>query len=171
MNPTREVQLWLLRHAHAGDPMKWSGPDDIRPLSDKGRLQAERVGRLLAGSNMRPDAILSSPKLRALETARLTAAELGMSVRVVDELGGPLDLAAVNAMLMAAGDPQRPLLVGHDPDFSTLAAELAGVADLPVRKATLVRIDATRPLEPGSGILRWLVPPDLLSSDGRGGED
>ena len=171
MNPTREVQLWLLRHAHAGDPMKWSGPDDIRPLSDKGRLQAERVGRLLAGSNMRPDAILSSPKLRALETARLAAAELGMSVRVVDELGGPLDLAAVNAMLMAAGDPQRPLLVGHDPDFSALAAELAGVADLPVRKATLVRIDANRPLEPGSGILRWLVPPDLLSSDGRGGED
>ena len=171
MNSTREVQLWLLRHAHAGDPMKWSGPDDIRPLSDKGRLQAERVGRLLAGSNMRPDAILSSPKLRALETARLAASELGMSVRVVDELGGPLDLAIVDALLRAAGDPQRPLLVGHDPDFSMIAAELAGVADLPVRKATLVRIDASRPLEPGSGILRWLIPPDLLSSDGRGGED
>jgi phosphohistidine phosphatase len=171
MNSTREVQLWLLRHAHAGDPMKWSGPDDIRPLSDKGRLQAERVGRLLAGSNMRPDAILSSPRLRALETARLAAAELGMPVRVVDELGGPLNLAAIDAVLRAAGDPQRPLLVGHDPDFSTLAAELAGVGDLPVRKATLVRIDATRPLEPGSGILRWLVPPDLLSTDGRGGDD
>jgi phosphohistidine phosphatase len=171
MNSTREVQLWLLRHAHAGDPMKWSGPDDIRPLSDKGRLQAERVGRLLAGSNMRPDAVLSSPKLRALETARLAASELGMSVRVVDELGGPLNLAAVDALLRTAGDPQRPLLVGHDPDFSALAAELAGVADLPVRKATIVRIDATRPLEPGSGILRWLVPPDLLSSDGRGTED
>ena len=171
MNSAREVQLWLLRHAHAGDPMKWSGPDDIRPLSDKGRLQAERIGRLLAGSNMRPDAILSSPKLRALETARLAASELGMSVRVVDELGGPLDLAIVDALLRAAGDPQRPLLVGHDPDFSMIAAELAGVADLPVRKATLVRIDASRPLEPGSGILRWLIPPDLLSSDGRGGED
>ena len=171
MNSAREVQLWLLRHAHAGDPMKWSGPDDIRPLSDKGRLQAERIGRLLAGSNMRPDAILSSPTLRALETARLAASELGLSVRVVDELGGPLDLAIVDALLRAAGDPQRPLLVGHDPDFSMIAAELAGVADLPVRKATLVRIDASRPLEPGSGILRWLIPPDLLSSDGRGGED
>jgi len=104
MNSAREVQLWLLRHAHAGDPMKWSGPDDIRPLSDKGRLQAERVGRLLAGTNMRPDAILSSPKLRALETARRAASELGMAVRGVDELvdvaGGH---AEVEFALHAAG--------------------------------------------------------------------
>ena len=60
----REIQLHLLRHAHAGDPMKWSGPDDVRPLSEKGRLQAERLGLLLADAAFEPDAILSSPKLR-----------------------------------------------------------------------------------------------------------
>jgi hypothetical protein len=47
-----------------------------------------------------------------------------------------------------------------------LAAELTGVADLPMRKATLIRIDLPRPLLAGSGILRWLVPPDLISRDG-----
>jgi hypothetical protein len=44
-----------------------------------------------------------------------------------------------------------------------LAAELVGVADLPIRKATLVRIDVVRPLQPGQGVLRWLLPPDILT--------
>ena len=89
----REIQLHLLRHAHAGDPMKWSGPDDVRPLSEKGRLQAERLGLLLADAAFEPDAILSSPKLRALDTARLVATPLGMPVVVVEELGGPWTLS------------------------------------------------------------------------------
>ena len=45
-----------------------------------------------------------------------------------------------------------------------LAAELMGVAELPIRKAALIRIDATRPFKPGGGVLRWLVPPDLLGA-------
>jgi phosphohistidine phosphatase len=158
----REIQLHLLRHAHAGDPMKWSGPDDVRPLSEKGRLHAERLGLLLADAAFEPDAILSSPKLRALDTARLVATPLGMPVRVVEELGGPLDIESVEALLAGHGSPRRPLLVGHDPDFSELAAALIGVAELPLRKGTLIRIDLTGPLAPGAGILRWMLPPELL---------
>jgi phosphohistidine phosphatase len=166
MSETAVVQLCLLRHAHAGDPMKWHGPDDLRPLTEKGRQQSERLGRFLAASGFRPDAILTSPKIRAKETAQIVAAELGLVVHVVDDLGGPIDLDAVEMLLHSAGNPARPVLVGHDPDFSMLAAQLAGVADLPVRKAALARIDATRPLEPGLGVLRWLVPPDLLGGEG-----
>ena len=166
MNSRVETQLCLLRHAHAGDPMKWRGPDEVRPLTEKGRQQCERLGLFLAAAGFRPDAILTSPKTRAAETARLVAAALHLDVRVVAELGEPLDLDSVDALLHAAGDPSRPLLVGHDPDFSMLAGELLGVSDLPLRKAALVRIDATRPLQPGTGILRWLVPPDLLGPDG-----
>jgi phosphohistidine phosphatase len=160
----REVQLHLLRHAHAGDPMKWNGPDDARPLSEKGRLQAERLGLLLADASFEPDAIAASPKLRAVDTARLVATPLGLPVRIVDALAGPLDVESVEALLDALGNPSRPLLVGHDPDFSELAAALAGVAELPMRKGALVRIDLARPLEPGSGMLRWLLPPDLLAT-------
>lgn len=165
MNQPVETQLCLLRHAHAGDPMKWTGSDDVRPLTEKGRLQSERLGLFLAKTGFRPDAILTSPKTRAVETARLAAAPLGVDVRVVDALGGPLDIETVERLLRAAGDPRRPILVGHDPDFSQLAAELIGVADLQVRKAALVRIDVVRPLGPGEGLLRWLVPPDLLNAD------
>jgi phosphohistidine phosphatase len=164
MTATNETQLCLLRHAHAGDPMKWVGPDTIRPLSEKGRQQSERLGLFLAGARYQPDAVLSSPKLRALETARLVAAPLGIRVVVVDALGGPLDIESIESVLRSAGDPRRPLLVGHDPDFSSLAAELAGVSELQMRKATLVRLDVVRPLGPGQGLLRWLLPPDLLAA-------
>ena len=164
MSGPREVQLHLLRHAHAGDPMKWNGPDDTRPLSEKGRLQAERLGLLLADAAFDPDAIATSPKLRALDTARLVATPLGMPVRVVDALGGPLDIDSLDALLDSLGNPSRPLLVGHDPDFSELAAALVGVAELPMRKGALIRIDLTRPLGPGSGTVRWLLPPELLAT-------
>ena len=91
------------------------------------------------------------------------ARALGLQVHEVEDLAGPLDISTLEALLTAAGDPARPLLVGHDPDFSELAAELAGLAGLPIRKGALVRIDLPRPLDAGRGTLRWLVPPDLLT--------
>ena len=163
MNANAEVQLHLLRHAHAGDPMKWHGPDEVRPLSEKGRLQAERLGRFLAAAGFAPDTILTSPMLRALETAQLVAAALGLPVRVDDALAGPLEIENLEAILSNAGDPRCPLLVGHDPDFSELAAALTGMPELPVRKGALGRVDLLRPIEAGTGLLRWLLPPDLLS--------
>jgi phosphohistidine phosphatase len=163
MKGSASIQLHLLRHAHAGDPLKWNASDDMRPLSEKGRRQAERLGLLLAETGFAPDAIMSSPKLRALDTARLVAAPLGVSIRVVDALGGALDVDVLEALLESAGGPVRPLLVGHDPDLSLLAAELVGLADLPLPKGTLVRIDLEPPIQLGSGVLRWLVPPDLLA--------
>jgi phosphohistidine phosphatase len=162
------VRLHLLRHAHAGDPLRWHGPDDARPLSERGRRQAERLGRLLAEAGFAPDLILSSPRVRALETARLVAEPLRVPVRVADALAGMLDAAAVESLLADCGDPERPLLVGHDPDFSDLAAQLTGLPELPMRKGALVRIDLARPIAPGEGVLRWLLPPDLLGGDDRG---
>jgi phosphohistidine phosphatase SixA len=99
-----------------------------------------------------------------LETARLVAEPLGLKVRVVEMLAGPLDADSLEHLLHAAGEPGRPVLVGHDPDFSELAAELAGVAELPLRKGALLRIDLERPVGPASGLIRWLVPPELLET-------
>ncbi len=66
--------LHLVRHAHAGDPEAWDGPDELRPLSNKGRRQAERLGSFLLRTDIRPDRLISSPKLRALQTAELVGA-------------------------------------------------------------------------------------------------
>ena len=65
-------------------------------------------------------------------------------------------------MLSDAGDPERPVLVGHDPDFSELVAVLCGAAGVSMRKGALARIEIERPLQAGAGTLRWLIPPDAL---------
>lgn len=155
------VELLLLRHAHAGDATRWLDDDDLRPLTEKGRGQADRIGRLLVATGYLPDAILASPLVRARDTAEIVAGHLGATVVIDERLGGPLDLATVERILMDAGRPRRPLLVGHDPDFSEIASTLVG-APIHMRKATLVRVDVERPLEPSMGELCWLVPPELL---------
>lgn len=156
------MELGLLRHAHAGDPAAWDQPDDLRPLSTKGRQQAERLGRTLAAAGFVPDAILTSPRVRARETAELVAEWLGVPIQVDARLGGFLDLATVDAILEDEGRPSRPVLVGHDPDFSELLAELTGSPGVRMRKGAFALLAVDGPLAPGAAELRWLVPPDLL---------
>ena len=156
------MELGLLRHAPAGDPTTWNRPDDIRPLTDKGRGQAERLGRLLASAGFVPDAMLTSPRVRAVQTAELVADHLDVPVRTDPRLGSFLDLGALEAILDDAGAPVRPILVGHDPDFSDLLVLLTGSPGLRLRKGAFALLDVERPLAAGSAELRWLVPPDLL---------
>lgn len=155
----------LLRHAHAGDWSTWTGPDAARPLTDKGRAQADRLGRFLAGQGFRPDVIVSSPKVRAVETARIVADHVDVPVTIDERLGAAVDLTVVEAILDDHEAPERPLLVGHDPDFSELVAILCAAAGVPMRKGSFARIEVDRPLQPGTGTLRWLVPPDLLKPE------
>jgi phosphohistidine phosphatase len=154
--------LHLLRHAHAGNPDRWSGPDAARPLSEKGRVQAERLGSLLARTDEPPDLFITSPKVRAAQTAELVAAHLGARIVVDERLGDGLELPALEDVLRAAGEAARPCLVGHDPDFSELLGELVGLGVLPMRKGAIARIDLERPIRAGDGLLRYLLPPDLL---------
>jgi phosphohistidine phosphatase len=156
------ISLHLLRHADAGDPGKWQGDDAARPLSEKGVRQAERLGRHLARVGFEPDAILSSPRLRALQTAEIVGKALGVEVTADDRLAGSLDPGSVTALLHDAGSPRRPVLVGHDPDFSELLAGLVGAPDLSMKKGALARVDLAAGIATGGGALRWLLPPDLV---------
>ena len=117
---------------------------------------------LRARPGFRPGAIVTSPKERARDTARIVAELLGVEATIDERLGGGLDAVAIEAILFDLGEPNRPVLVGHDPDFSDLAAWMIGAQSLPLKKAALVRIDTVRPISADSGTLRWLVPPDLL---------
>ncbi|HLO34513.1 MAG TPA: histidine phosphatase family protein [Candidatus Deferrimicrobium sp.] len=170
MSPTDrrpDLQLHLLRHADAGDPEAWAGDDAARPLSEKGELQAGRLGTFLADIGFRPDAIISSPRVRARRTAEVVGGALGVGVRLDDRLGMPFDPATVDAILADAGSPRRPVLVGHDPDFSSLLGWLAGADGVTMKKGALTRVDVRGTVAEGRGTLRWLVPPDLLHRERR----
>ncbi len=164
MDPAADVAdftLYLLRHAHAGSAAAWSGDDVERPLSERGKDQARRLGKLLAERGVVPDTIISSPKVRARQTANLVADALGVGVTSDERLAQDFDLDAL-AELMAGVGSGSLMVVGHDPDFSDMLATLVGAPDMPMRKGALARVDVQLPLGPGCGILRWLFPPELL---------
>ena len=165
MSPASDLRLLLLRHADAGDPEAWRGDDADRPLSEKGELQAERLGSFLAGIGFSTDALISSPKVRARQTAEIVGAAIGAAVRLDERLGRGFDASVVDAILRDAGHPSRPVLAGHDPDFSQLLAWLSGASAVPMKKGAFARIDVKGPVAEGRGTLRWLVPPDLLDPD------
>ena len=109
--------LWLLRHAEAAD----GTPDDERPLTERGITQAQDAGEALARLGVNLDACLSSPKVRAMQTAQYACAPLGLDVIEERRLGGePFDAYDLVAGL---GDV---LLVGHDPSFTLTLHDLTG---------------------------------------------
>ncbi len=156
-----DFALYLLRHAHAGNGATWTGDDAERPLSDRGKDQARRLGSLLAARGVVPDAIVSSPKVRARQTANLVADALGVGVANDERLAEMFDLEALAGIMAGVGGTSL-MVVGHDPDFSEMLATLVGAAEMPMRKGAIARIDVAMPLGPGCGILRWLFPPELL---------
>jgi phosphohistidine phosphatase len=122
--------LWLLRHAEAADGM----PDDERPLTEQGVLHAEAAGQALARLAVSVDVCLSSPKLRAMQTAQLACEPLGVPVTAEPALAGePFDVRELTAGL---GDV---LLVGHDPSFSMTLHDLTG-AQARMRKGGLAGV-------------------------------
>jgi phosphohistidine phosphatase len=158
------LELYFLRHADAGDPMTWQGDDADRPLSKKGRRQSKNLMRLLDDLHLRVDAVLTSPKLRAADTAKIVAKALGQKAHADDRLSIDFGEDAL-ARLIAEWGPsvQRVVLVGHDPDFSHLVSWLAGTS-ITMRKGALARLDlADRTIGAGHGSLRWLLPPDAVA--------
>ena len=109
--------IWFLRHGDAAD-----GANDFeRPLTDKGERQSRAAGAALAALGVELDVCLTSPRVRALETARLACAALGIEPVIEERLqGGHFDAEELAAGL------DNVLLVGHEPDFSDAIAELTG---------------------------------------------
>ena len=124
--------VWLLRHGDA----EQGSPDSERPLSEKGREQARAAGAALRAIGVELDACLTSPKVRAAETARLACEPLGVEPQLEPKLaGGPFDAEA-----LAAGLGDEVLLVGHDPDFSMAVHSLTG-AQVRMKKGGLAGIE------------------------------
>jgi phosphohistidine phosphatase len=141
------MALLLLRH---GDAEHGNGDDDARRLTPKGERQAVAAGEALAALDIEVDACLSSPKLRAAETARLACASLGIEVELTDELrGGRFDGPG-----LATGRGSA-LLVGHEPDFSDEVARLTG-GRVKMKKGGLAIVD-------GSTLLALLRPDELAA--------
>jgi phosphohistidine phosphatase len=112
------VRLFLVRHAEAAP----GDPDDLRPLTPAGRDAARALGERLAGQ--RPDAVVTSPLLRARQTAELIARACGLGAEPDDRLAPGATADDLRAAVDGLGD--TVVAVGHQPDCGEVVLALTG---------------------------------------------
>jgi phosphohistidine phosphatase len=118
------AQLWLLRHGEAV-PHE-SKPDADRELTPRGERQARAAGKALAKLGVEFAACYTSPKVRAVQTARLACEALNVEPQEVEALGNGFDRDAALELLLAHGDDDKILVVGHNPSFEQVVRDLTG---------------------------------------------
>ncbi len=150
-------QIWLLRHGEAV-PHE-SKPDDLRELTARGERQAIAAGEGLARLGLEFDACYTSPKVRALDTARLACRALNLEPEVADALSAGFDRDDALELLLPHGDGARVLIVGHEPDFSQVVHDLTG-GRVDFKKGGVAAVRVER----GSGELLTLLRPRELES-------
>ena len=131
-------QLWFLRHGEA-EPHD-ARPDPDRRLTDRGEEQSRAAGRALATLDISFQAVFSSPRVRALDTARLACEEIANDrILIDDSLSGGFDLDDAIELTAAAGDDKRVLFVGHNPDFEQVVHDLTG-GEIDLKKGAIAAV-------------------------------
>lgn len=157
--------LYLVRHAIA-EPRGEDWPDDaLRPLTDRGRKRMRQIAQRLAVRGVEVDRVVSSPLLRARQTAELVAPvwARGASVRIEEALApGVAPARAARALREHAGT--GPVCaIGHEPGLGELTAWLLGAArPVPFRKGGVACLEVAPSLARGSATLVSMVTPRLI---------
>ena len=157
------MKLYIMRHGPAEDQAS-SGRDEDRALTPSGRERVRSVAKVLVASDEAPLSVVSSPLVRALQTAEIVAAatklsDRGGSVETRRDLapGGP---GADLVKTLLREDRKRVLLVGHEPDLSMLVGLLVGEPlPVPMDKAMVVGLSA----KPAATALRFVLDPRALT--------
>lgn len=155
--------LYLLRHAEAESAAR---NDYQRELTDKGANQSQRVGQFLARHQIQPEVVVTSPVIRAKQTAERVCliASLPMPVEENFLACGMTPDTAFAELLAYTAKFDQVMIVGHEPDFSEFIAAAIGVHSagaIKVRKASLVALSFHR-LSPGAATLEYHVPTRMM---------
>jgi phosphohistidine phosphatase len=160
-----ELDLYILRHADAEDS---AASDFQRELTQKGREQSRRVAAYMKEFDLKPELILTSPYVRARQTAEIVAEDCGLEEPVVEEeigAGFAPDCVITTLSSYARENPSL-MIVGHNPDLTHLGHWLLGMLDgggLHVRKASLMQLHLTK-LSQGAGTLEFFLPVRYMSA-------
>jgi phosphohistidine phosphatase len=159
------LELYLIRHGVAAERGEEYPDDSKRPLTSEGISRLKREAKALDALDISFDQILSSPLVRAKQTADVFAEGLKAkpSVSTTDALTPAGSPAAVIQELSKHMRKARIALVGHEPNMGELAAHLIGAkVALPFKKGAICRIDFAVFPPKGRGQLVWFLPPRLL---------
>lgn len=159
------MALYFLRHGDAVESNHFH--DSQRPLSEAGKRDIQSVARFLRSSNASLELILSSPLVRARETAEIvrTALHLPM-ILTTDALISGSSLRELFAFLNSQR-ARNLLLVGHEPQLSSAISVLTGGDNhfrVEMRKGSLARVETDLPVRKGHAVLSWLMTVDQMAS-------
>jgi phosphohistidine phosphatase len=159
------MELYILRHGIAverGTP--GYKKDSDRPLTPEGEEKMRQIANAMRGMDLKFDLILSSPYARAEQTAKIVAGELDEDVSYSDYL-----VPGANALELIGEindeRPQRVLLVGHEPDLSSLISVLitgGSDAGIELKKGGLCRLTTEKLVFGKCARLNWLLTPKQL---------
>jgi len=164
-----EFQIYLVRHGLAAERGPEYPDDSKRPLTSRGIAAMRKEARGLKALGVRLEAIVTSPLVRARQTADALAEGLQPKPAIVlsDALAPAGTPAAVVQDLARHARKGAVALVGHEPNMGELAARLLGMRKpMPFKKGAVCRIDFSVLPPKGLGELRWFATPRMLRKIG-----
>jgi phosphohistidine phosphatase len=165
-----QCELYLVRHAIAAERGDEWPDDNKRPLTERGISRFKEGIGGLRWLDVTLDEVITSPLVRAKQTADLLAGGLAGKpvVRVLDALAPGHAPSAVMTQLAKLARRTRIAIVGHEPGLGELAAHLIGAPrPLPFRKGGVCRIDVESLTSKRAGSLVWFVTPKMLRELGQ----
>lgn len=159
------MTIYFLRHANAGEPKLDSAKDEKRPLDELGIQQSHDVGRALAALEVSVDAIISSPLLRALQTAEIAAEELKHKDKLILDpaLRPEASYEHFQELLRRYDRNQAIMVVGHNPSLTEFLNELlTGASSLNVvemKKGAVAKVESDGH---DAAVLKWCMTPKLV---------
>lgn len=162
------MELYVLRHGVANDPAGlYVGNDTERPLTPKGMKKMKKECRGLEALQLEFDLILTSPLVRARQTAEVVSKEFNLQNKLEDckHLAPGGDHGLLVKQLQSLPQDYRVLLVGHEPDLSTfITTAVLGNEDtsMTLRKGGLCKLIVENPSQTFRGSLEWLLTPKQL---------
>ncbi len=155
------MNLYMMRHGEAGNH-HITGDDSLRSLTSEGIEKLEKQAKQMVKWDIKIDKILSSPFVRAKQTAQIVADAYKLKVTEDDRL------AAVNftrdslgSLLTDYSKVEHLFIAGHNPDFSVVLGAIVGGANLEFSKGALACVYMVR-LNPPLGALQYFIPPKLM---------
>jgi phosphohistidine phosphatase len=163
-----EYELYIMRHGLAAARDASTAMDDAkRPLTSEGKQKMREIAEGLVRADLQLDWIVSSPLVRAVETAEIVEEALGSKppLETCDALSPGGAPEALITFLAKRSNRRRTLVVGHEPDLGELAARLIGAgrnAHMPFKKGgcCLITFSEFPPKTPGR--LVWWLPPRMM---------
>jgi phosphohistidine phosphatase len=165
------MRLLIIRHAIAVPHGTPDVPEDQRPLTPRGEKRFRAAAAGLARICRRPDLILTSPLVRARQTADIAAAAWGRIEPQEEEALAGGSFEQIAAVVDKLAKKRLVAVVGHEPDVSSLLAGVLGTSAserLTFKKGGAALVDVPGRLAEG-GALVWYVPPRILRMAGERG--